>query len=240
MTSLTVGKVESNYDEEQQGKVQVSLPRWNDGGDTTAWLPVVSPYAGGGYGMYWMPEAGDTVIVGFLDGDVHSGVVLGSYWNKSNAIPSGLQMEGNELKAVRSKTGHTVTFSDEDDGYVTVTTKGGLKISMTDEDKKVTISNKDGKAKMVLDGDGTKVEIIGDTEIKLKGGDIKLEGNNISIKGSDIKLNSDGGLKLEGKTVELKGTNTKLEGTSFEAKGSNVKVESSGMLTLKGSMTKIN
>lgn len=236
-----MGIVTENYDSEHPGKVRVTLPRLSGDGFKLAWVPVMSPYAGKGYGLYWTPEVGEAVVVGFMDDDPYSGIVLGSFWNKKNTTPDGMAAEENDNKALRTKAGHSISFVDTaDKGIITIKTSAGLTVELADESKKITIKGKDGKDKLVIDSDKNKVEITADSEITLKGGDLKLEGENISIKGSDISFKSDGGLKLEGKTLTLKGTSVKQEGTSFEAKGSEVKIESSGMLTLKGSMTKIN
>lgn len=241
MNALTFGIITENYSDEHPGKVRVSLPRMSEEGFKLAWIPVMSPYAGNGYGQYWIPEVGESVVVGFMDNDPHSGFVLGSLWNKQNAAPDSMPAEKNERKAFQTKAGHSISFDDtEDKGTITIKTSGGLMVELTDESRKITVTGKDGKDKLVVDTKGNKVEITADKEIKLKGGDLKLEGKNVTIKGSQIDLKSDGGLKLGGQTLEIKGTSIKLDGTSFEAKGSTVKIESSSMLTLKGSMTKIN
>lgn len=236
---LTIGTVKANYNKDYPGMVQVTLPDFAKDGGETAWLPVASPYAGKNYGLYLLPEKDDQVIVGFLNGDPHSGVVIGSLWNKKNTIPANTAVEENNIRSLVTKGGHVVSLTDGDDAVVTVKTKAGHKIEISDKDKKITVSTSDGKQKIVMDEGGGAISVDADKKISMKAQAIELNGK-LTAKGQSILLESDGNLDIKGKQIKIEGSALKANGQNTEIAGANVKVESSGILTLKGSMTKIN
>jgi uncharacterized protein involved in type VI secretion and phage assembly len=236
---LTLGIVKENYDADNPGKLKVTLPTFADKASETAWLPVAASYAGNGYGLYIMPEKDDQVIVGFLDGDIHSGVILGSLWNKKNALPPDISNDKNDVRALITKGGHSFIVKDGDEGHITLKSKSGHSIIISDKEKKITITTGDKKQSIELDEGAGSVSVLADKKISLIAGDISLEGK-IQTKGGSIKMEADNNYELKAKQLKVEGSNIKLSGQSTEIKGANLKVESSGLLTLKGSMTKIN
>ena len=60
-------QVISNEDTHGEGRVQIMLP-WIPG--HKPWARVAMPMTGAGHGMYFMPQAGDEVLVAFGQGDV--------------------------------------------------------------------------------------------------------------------------------------------------------------------------
>jgi uncharacterized protein involved in type VI secretion and phage assembly len=77
-----------NYDKDHPGMVRVTLPDFAKDG-----------------GAYILPEKDDQVIVGFLNGDPQSGIVLGSLWNLKNTLPSEIATEKNDVRAFVTKGG---------------------------------------------------------------------------------------------------------------------------------------
>lgn len=58
----------------------------------TGWIPVVSPWAGNGWGMFAPPTPGDLVEVQFQEGSVEAGFVCQRFFNDSDRpldVPSG-------------------------------------------------------------------------------------------------------------------------------------------------------
>lgn len=237
---LCLGVVKANYDADHPGMVQVTIPDFASDGGETAWLPVAAPYAGKDYGVYFLPEKDDQVVVGFLGGDAQSGIVLDSLWNQKNTIPADTAKEENNVRKVITKGGHKITLTDGDDAAVIVKTKAGHQISISDKDKKITVETSDGKEKIVFDEGGGTITLDADKSVSIKAQDIKLDGK-ITAKGQSVTIESDGKLELKGKQSALEGSTLALKGQTAELTGGgSVKVESSGILTLKGSMTKIN
>ena len=236
---LTLGIVKENYDKDHPGMLLVTIPIFDESGSETAWLPVATNYAGKDYGLYLLPENDEQVVIGFLDGDRHSGIILGSLWNKKNAHPPDTVTEKNEVRALVTQGGHSVIIKDGDEGGMMIKTKTGHTIAIAEKDKKISIVTSDGKEIITLDEGEGAVSIAADKKISLAAQEIIVEGK-ISGKGQAIVLEADENLELKGKQTKIDGDVAKLNSKNTEVTGTVVKVESSGILTLKGSMTKIN
>lgn len=104
---LVIGTVLNATDPEKQGRVQVQYP-WLDDVLQSDWASMVAPFAGDDRGVYWMPEVGDEVLVGFLHGAFRQAFVLGAMWNGVSGAPS----PDPRQRMLRSKNGHTIRFVD--------------------------------------------------------------------------------------------------------------------------------
>ena len=239
MNGLILGVVAENYDANHAGMVQVSFPSFDASGNTTEWLPVAAPYAGKDYGVYFLPEKDDQVVVGFIGGDEHCGVVLGSLWNTVNTLPADTANEENNIRRIATKGGHSVTFLDGDEGKITVKSKNGHIVEIDDKNKTVKVNTSDGKQKLVLDENKSTVDLESGDKLNIKATTITIEGT-VDMKGPSITIEAENALTMKGKQVKIDGGTMKINAQNTEMTGSNVKVESSGILTLKGSMTKIN
>ncbi|HEY1749970.1 MAG TPA: phage baseplate assembly protein V [Caulobacteraceae bacterium] len=104
---IVVGKVTDVKDPLNQGRVQVTFP-WLDETLQSTWASMVTHFAGGDRGIYFMPEVNDEVVVGFEHGDFNHAYVLGAMWNGQAAAPS----PDPRQRMIRSKNGHTIRFVD--------------------------------------------------------------------------------------------------------------------------------
>jgi type VI secretion system secreted protein VgrG len=88
-TGIVIGAdgVEINMDD--SARIQVWFP-WDTQGEITPantfWARVVQPWAGGSWGVQFIPRVGMEVAIGFMEGDVNRPVVLGAMYN-ANATP---------------------------------------------------------------------------------------------------------------------------------------------------------
>jgi phage baseplate assembly protein V len=131
MPGLVVASVSAVDDQEKLGRIRVTFP-WLDESLQTEWISVVAPFAGKDRGVFWMPEIGDEVVVGFLQGDFDQPVVLGAMWNPPNPAPS----PDHRQRMLRSKNGHTIRFVDStevagDKGALIIEDAHGSVISMS-------------------------------------------------------------------------------------------------------------
>jgi len=239
VNGLAIGIVKENSDDKHPGMLKVTLPVYDSKGDETFWAIVATPYGGKDYGIYFLPEVGDAVVVGFIGGDSQTPVVLGCFWNSVNTFPPETVNKENEKKVLITKGGHSILIREGKEGGLTIKTKAGHEVSLSDKDKKITVSTNNGKNKVVLDEDKSLIAVESGDKLSIKAKDISIEGK-ISMKGSAISLAADGELSLKGKTGKMEGNTFKISGQSLEIAGSVLKVESSGPLTLKGALTKIN
>jgi uncharacterized protein involved in type VI secretion and phage assembly len=57
-------------------------------GVLTGWLPVLSPWAGSGWGLYCPPSPGDQVLVVAQEGDSEHGLIIGSAFSNAQPPPA--------------------------------------------------------------------------------------------------------------------------------------------------------
>jgi uncharacterized protein involved in type VI secretion and phage assembly len=192
---VVVGVVTNNQDPEKMGRVKVKFP-WLSEDDESNWARVASPMAGNERGLFLLPEVGDEVLVAFENGDMRFPYVLGSLWNGKDAPPATNDDGKNNLRLLKSRSGHVIRLSDED---------GREKIEILDKSEKNSI---------VIDTAQNSITITADQDIVLSAsnGKIKLDAQNIEFNTSaDIKytasgkmeIKASGPLKIKGATVEI-------------------------------------
>lgn len=128
------GVVVDNEDPDHMGRVQVCLA-WQEmigrcaEGDSydpkeddryrTPWIWVLNPYQGGRHGMMMIPEIGDQVLVGFEHNNAERPYVIGSRFTQDDYLTKYDWKERspkNNIKAIRTRGGHTVEIVDNDKG----------------------------------------------------------------------------------------------------------------------------
>lgn len=192
---VVTGVVTNNQDPEKLGRVKLKFP-WLSDTDETGWARVAMPIAGKS-GMFLLPEVEDEVLVAFERGDPRFPYVIGSLWN-SNAPPPEANEDGkNDLRLLKSRSGHVIKLNDKDgEETIEITDKSGknsIVISTKDgtltltADKGITLESPNGK--LVLKGKG--VEITSQDNFKLEAQkDAELKSSaQVTVKGSTINLN---------------------------------------------------
>lgn len=238
--SVTTALVKENWNKDFPGMVKVEMFLGETGKNVTGWVPVMSPYAGKGYGHYTLPEVGSEVVVAFNMGDRNCPIVIGSLWNDKNALPAETAADKNFVKRFKTKGGCEVIFNDEDKKQkIEVKTPGGFGITIEDEKKTIKIHDKSGKNGITINEEKGTVAITADKKLTfgVGGSDvITLDGSG---KSATIKTNT---VKIDAaQSFEAKGQSTKIEGATIKvnAQGT-LDIASSGMTNVKGSMVKIN
>lgn len=232
--------VKENWNEEHPGCVLVELLSGTEGRKTSRWLPVMQPYCGNSYGIYFLPEIDTEVIVGSLTGDMNSLLVIGAVWNQSDQLPADTAVEGNTIKKIRTKGGQEILFNEEEENaQLTIHTAENLHISMTEKEKKITISDAEGKNTLCLDGDQGTIELKADKKLSISVGEKNMaefdaDTGKLVLTADHIEEKGQQDLKIQTQNLSIKGEMTELKaGTSF-------KINSSGIAELKGTMVKIN
>lgn len=92
-TATVVGPAGEEIWTDQYGRVKLQF-RWDRYGqsnqDSSCWVRVSSPWAGGGFGGVQIPRVGDEVVVDFLNGDPDEPIVTGRVYNGEKMPPWGL------------------------------------------------------------------------------------------------------------------------------------------------------
>ncbi len=225
MKGLHIGVVEQIHEDDNgEFRIKVKLPSLQVD-NLSVWARQSNFYATAEAGLFFYPEVNDEVIVGFLNEDPQSPIILGSLYNKNNSTPAYQPTEDNYIKALVTKTGLTIEF-DEENNAITFKTPEEQTITMNDTDSIISISDMNDNI-VEMSADGIKVTSPGDIIFEADG-DIKIEA------GGDIITKATGDLKGEGMNVEFKGQ------TKFAAEGAMTEVKGSGQTTIEGGIVMIN
>jgi Rhs element Vgr protein len=216
-----VAKVDE--DPEGAGRIQVELPMVAD--QAKVWARLASPYASDAFGLRFVPEVGDEVVLGFLNDDPNAPVVLGSLFGKKHAPPVQADAE-NKIKTLVTRSGLRVAF-DDDRKTMVLETPAGNRATLDDEAKAVKIEDQNGNL-MKLSGDGIALDSARDVKISAKG--------KVTIDATgNVEIGPTGDLKLDGMNVQAKAQ------VAFSASGSaQAELKSTGQLTVKGALVMIN
>jgi phage baseplate assembly protein V len=192
---VVTGVVTDNKDPDALGRVKLRFP-WLTEDDESAWAPVASPMAGNERGIFFLPEVDDEVLVAFLHGDLRQPFVLGALWNGKDKPPETNDDGKNDVRVIKTRSGHVLRFTDKD---------GGEKIELID---------KGGKNSIVIDTAGDTVTITSGKDIVLdaSSGKISLKATDVEIKASGSgKFETGGGMDLKASgTANLKGATVNI------------------------------
>lgn len=161
--------VTSLDDPEQRNRAQVRLCAF-DGAtqqDAAMWARVVSPFAGDGRGVFFLPDVGDEVLVVFAGGDARMPLVVGGLWNGAASAPADTQSGGvNRYKRICSKNGIVITLDDQG-GQETLTleTPAGQKLTLADGPGTVKVEDSNGNT-ITLDSSGVTVQAAAQVQVK--------------------------------------------------------------------------
>ena len=186
-----------------EDRIMVKLPVLNNDEDGI-WCRVAKLDAGENRGMFFLPEVGDEVVIGFINNDPRHAVVLGML--NSSAKPAPLTAaDDNHEKGYVSRSEMKMIFNDEKKSF-SFETPGGNKFLITEEDKKIHLEDQNGN-KITMNDQGITIESIKDIVLKAAK-DIKTDGVNITVKaGAQLKAEGSAGAELSsGGTAKIKGS----------------------------------
>jgi phage baseplate assembly protein V len=188
---VTIGVVTNNKDPDGLGRVKTSLP-WMADQVETDWARVVTPMAGPGRGIYFLPEVNDEVLVAFEHGNPDTPYVLGGLWNGKDKPPESNSDGKNNLRAIRSRSGNVIRLTD------------------TDGDAKIEIVDSSGKNSIVIRAKDNSITITaaGDVTVQSNNGKLKLSGNGVEITSTStvkIEASQNADLKASGQ-LNIKGS----------------------------------
>lgn len=133
---LLTGTVVQVADPEGLARVQVNVRALGAAGEGL-WARLASGYASNGAGMVFVPEVGDEVVIGLLDGDAASPVILGSLYGATHRPPRAVDA-ANNVKAIVSRSQVSIEI-DEDAKRIRISTPGGQSITLDDAARSVTV-----------------------------------------------------------------------------------------------------
>lgn len=193
---VTVGVVTNNQDPDGLGRVKVKFP-WLSDDVESHWARVVTPMAGNDRGLFFLPEVDDEVLVAFEHGSPEFPYVLGALWNGKDKAPESNDDGENNMRTIKSRSGHVVRLDDTDgsEKIEIVDGSGANSIVISTADNTITITAdaditiESGSGKLILSGNG--IEIKSQADLKVEAGanmDLKASGQ-LNIKGTTVNIN---------------------------------------------------
>ncbi len=220
-------KVMDNNDPEALGRIKVQFTWQQDENTVSPWLRMLTPHSGLEKGFYFIPEIGDEVLVAFEGGNAEKPYIMGSLYH-GNAKPDDAWLnDQNDIKAIRTRSGHTIEFNDKDGGEevkIYDYNKDNYVITLSSHESKVTIESK-GDMKLKAEGD-FEIEAVGD--LKVKANNITMESNqDFIMKGTNVITEANAQMEIKaGATMDVK-SSTKMTvdgGALMEQKAAIIKI----------------
>lgn len=205
-------------------RIQVQLPVLG-AASPGVWARFAQSYASQGFGSFTLPEIGDEVVIGCLNGDPSNPVILGSLYSRRRPPPYALTAE-NEVKALVTRSQTRIEIDDAAK-TVRLRTPGGNSALLNDQDQSIRFEDQNGSS-VTLGPGGIVLKSAKDITLTATG--------SINLAASDaISLEATGDLTAKGMNV------TADAQVAFTGKGaSSAEVSAGGVTTLKGAMVMIN
>ncbi len=187
---VVAGIVTNNHDPDELGRVKLRFP-WLSDDNETDWVRIATLMTGANRGSFFLPETGDEVLVAFEHGDINHPFVIGMLWNGTDAPPEANRNGKNNIRLIKSRSGHKVILDDTDGG------------------EKIEVIDKSGNNFITIDTANNTIEITSNQDIKLSASNGK-----ISLDAMEIEIKSSANTKIEaGANADLKATgNTTVKG----------------------------
>ncbi len=264
LAETQIGVVIGNDDPEKRGRVQVKL-LWQENEEKTPWLRVMA-HSGGALGsggknrgIFFTPEIGDHVLIGFTQNDPERPFVLGSLMTGKTS-DSGHNSD-NQTKTIRTRSGATVYFHDKEkskeqeirietdkDNYLSILVNNGngnIKLFST---KEIEVKSKES----IKVNSGETIHVEAGKSITMKSEKINMEASDsikikankkIDLESTDITAKANNGIALSGAAkASLEAAQVEVNGSATTKVSANatLDVQSSGITSVKGTLVKIN
>jgi len=236
---LVTAEVTGNDDPQSAGRVRVR-ERGTDPDNEAAqlWARQITPFAGNGRGIAFLPEIGDQVMLAFEEGDPERPYVIGSVWNGRDVSP------GPAPKRIVTKSGNQIVM--DDSGVVEIFSPSGTCLVQLSNDvqgtARITIHSEgdlflEAKERIQLKCKAL-VELVGSggaTRITEGDDQTWVQGKRLAVVTGGDKTQSDSKLSLI-----VGGTSLELDATSLVSQSAKVSSVAAMDNTVMGMMVQLN
>ncbi|MBQ6143708.1 MAG: hypothetical protein IJI84_04430 [Clostridia bacterium] len=243
--NLKMGVVIREKDKEGLNRVKVRFP---DENIESMPASVSSSFAGfdkkGKSGSVVIPQNGEEVIVGFLDGDINRPVILGSLYTPINKPPMNIYDSKNQNSMMfQFQNGLKIQIDTKPKSQkVSIITEGGHSVILDDTNKKesVQISNKGSNTLFKIDLAKGEIILKAKSKISFSAGNSTMTID----KSGGVKVQSGQGkfdVNVQSSTIKAKSNFVAQAGAKAVVKGNaNAVLQSSGQTVVKGAIAQIN
>ncbi len=157
---------------DDMGRIKVSYDD-RPGNPPSNWVFIVRPMASAGFGLWYQPEIGDKVVIGFINGNLDSPYMLGAIYTGSQEPP----VTEPAQRVIQSRAGHKIILDD---------TEGSEAVTVEDSNGNSLVMNADG---ITLKSDG-KITIDGAEVVVKASSTVDIEAAaQLTGKGQPIHFN---------------------------------------------------
>ncbi|MFI8604095.1 type VI secretion system Vgr family protein [Cellulophaga baltica] len=225
------GVVLDNNDPDGLGRIKVQFGWQRRMGTSTPWIKMNTPYGGNGKGFYFIPELDEEVLVGFENNNPEKPYVLSAGYNSS--AKSGVADADNNLKTIRTRSGHTIELNDTD---------GEEKINIYDHEGSIITFDTQAKSLYITATENIEFQAKNIKMIAEENIDIQAQGNIATVAEGDITSQSQGAtiLQAEGDTTISSDASVTIQATTDASIiGQNVSAEGQIAADIKGQQTTV-
>ena len=199
-----LAKVISNADPESQGRVKVQFVWQEEQNKTTNWIRVRSLDAGSSEvvsknrGFVFIPEEGDQVLVGFELNNPSRPFVSGSLFHRQNGEGGKVN---NNIKSIITRSGHTLEFNDDKDGFWGITIKDNENnlIQLSTKKQEITIAS---LKKITLKSENISISASKELDVE-SGENIRVKAvNNLSVLSKEMNTEIDETCSVNAKVID--------------------------------------
>jgi phage baseplate assembly protein V len=208
VNGVLTATVTNTKDPEKLGRIKVQfLGQGTD--NETDWIRVAAFAAGSSKGAFFLPEVGEEVLVAFIQGSVDRPVVIGALWEKTDKPPEDNADGKNNIKMLKTRAGHTVTFDDDTQtkkAKIEIKSSAGHIITLDDAagKEKIEIKDKSGSNKIIIDTVQKAITIESGMKLDIKANMITIEAKStLTLKSAMLKSESSGIAEIKGAMVKI-------------------------------------
>ena len=235
-SAIVVGPAGEEIFTDKYGRVKVQF-QWDRHGtndaDSSCWMRVIQPWAGGSHGVICIPRIGNEVIVEFMEGDPDQPIISGSVYNPLNmppyTLPANAHTMGFKSNTTKGGSGYNemAIVDDKANELVRIHAQKNMDTTVLNNDTQYVVVDRsikvDGKqdetikgnmSTTVSEGDQTNAVVAGsqsntvkqDIVVKSESGQIYIEAaTQITLKvgASSIFMNEAGIIEIAGTDIRL-------------------------------------
>ncbi|MFC5743227.1 phage baseplate assembly protein V [Dyella tabacisoli] len=194
LAGVTLAQVKQTNDPDGLGRITVNF-QVAGALIESDWLQVMSFYGGPGYGAFFLPSEGQSVLVAFAGGNINQPFVLGVLWNGGIKPPVDGVERQQDVRVIKTRQGKQLIFDDSKEGQLTLIDEQQNKVQIDTVNKRIVVESK---------GD---VSITAANVLTLKANQVVIQNTAGTVKldltAASLQANGGQSMKLSATMIEI-------------------------------------